>query len=127
MDGMQGLIITLAWSRQVPVRRALWRLMWSRLPMRRRQRRSRRQSCCGHRFIVALLIHLNRPRRALAGHERSYFQQIFWRQIMSKFLKIAKLAVVGLGLSASAAFAAAPGAVAAACCAIGACCGMGCC
>lgn len=50
---------------------------------------------------------------------------------MKNLVKIAKYAVVGLGISASAAFAAAPGpvaqAVSSACCAIGACCGLGCC
>ena len=47
----------------------------------------------------------------------------FWRIIMLRFVRITKLAVIGLGLSASAAFAAAPEAVASACCALGACAG----
>lgn len=46
---------------------------------------------------------------------------------MKNIIKITKLSVLGLGLSASAAFAAAPGAVSAACCALGVCCGMSCC
>ena len=50
---------------------------------------------------------------------------------MKKLMTIAKFALVGFGLSASAAYAAAPVAVttsvAAACCALGVCCGMDCC
>jgi hypothetical protein len=42
-------------------------------------------------------------------------------------IKLLKLAVVGFGLTGTAAFATAPGAFASACCAIGACCGLGCC
>lgn len=41
--------------------------------------------------------------------------------------KIIKLAIVAFAVSGSAAYAAAPGAVASACCALGICCGMGCC
>lgn len=49
--------------------------------------------------------------------------------MMLNFVKATKLVVLALGLTASAAFAAVPGAVASACCALGACCGidLGCC
>ncbi len=42
-------------------------------------------------------------------------------------IKFAKIAAVLLATSAGTAYAAAPGAVAAACCALGVCCGMPCC
>ena len=40
-------------------------------------------------------------------------------------IRIAKLAIIGLSLTATSAYAAAPATFAAACCAIGACCGLG--
>jgi hypothetical protein len=40
-------------------------------------------------------------------------------------IRIAKMAFLGLSMSATAAHAAVPGAIAAACCAVGACCGLG--